>query len=149
MYPIRLLSVMAVCAVCSAVANVNYDFTTAVDYAMSLLSPVDSSASTESLPTTALPQAADPVDDLRFVVFTASWCGPCQRAKPILAAMAREVAIETYDADRDAAAFRECEIGIVPEYRIVQKEHLLFRTRDAAAFVDRVKALRRKTGASP
>ena len=47
--------------------------------------------------------AIDTVKADRVVVYSASWCGPCQRLKPILATLKREgYRVEQFDIDKHA-----------------------------------------------
>lgn len=52
----------------------------------------------------------------QLVVFTASWCRPCQRAQPIVDRLARHVKVIHYDFDRDKAAVRRYKIKSVPTF---------------------------------
>lgn len=53
---------------------------------------------------------------LRLIVFSAEWCGPCQRVKPILDRLERYVDVTRYDIDKDRAAVEYYNVRVVPTY---------------------------------
>ena len=47
-------------------------------------------------------------------VFTATWCGPCQRLKPRIKALAQKYRVTQYDFDKDSEKVREYGVTSVP-----------------------------------
>lgn len=77
---------------------------------------------------------------VKVMAFTASWCGPCQQAKPTLAAMkASGVNIESIDIDKQPALAREHKVARVPTFLVFEDKQLLLRTNDVAAMAAQIK----------
>jgi len=51
-----------------------------------------------------------------LIVFSSSWCGPCQRAQPIVNQLAKYVKVTRYDFDRDKTAVRKYRVKVVPTF---------------------------------
>jgi thiol-disulfide isomerase/thioredoxin len=56
----------------------------------------------------------------KVIAFVASWCGPCQRAKPALIALqASGVQVMIYDIDEHPEVARQYEVTSVPTFLIM------------------------------
>jgi len=63
--------------------------------------------------------------------FTASWCGPCQRQKPVVESLrSRGLRIITVDIDREPERARELNVKAVPDYVVVIDKRIVLRTHD-------------------
>lgn len=75
----------------------------------------------QSTSTSSLDTVAD--DDVHFEVWTATWCGPCRRQKPVTARVAKDLGLEIMDWDWDeykryAAASK---VSSLPTLNIVRR----------------------------
>ena len=75
------------------------------------------------------PPAKRPV----LLVFTASWCGACQRQKPRLAEIkATGAEVNVYDVDENPAMAQKYAVTSLPTYILYLTRPTPFRTHDAA-----------------
>jgi thiol-disulfide isomerase/thioredoxin len=75
------------------------------------------------------PPAKRPV----LLVFTASWCGACQRQRPVLAEIrATGAEVNVYDVDENPAMAQEYGVTILPTYILHLIRPTPIRTHDAA-----------------
>jgi thioredoxin 1 len=80
------------------------------------------------------PQVSPPAPraHIRVLVFAASWCGPCQRQKPIVAAIrATGVEVQVIDIDADPAMARQYGVTEVPTLILYFDGQQILRTNDA------------------
>jgi thiol-disulfide isomerase/thioredoxin len=74
-------------------------------------------------PVAAQPVAAQPVARPSLIVFSATWCGPCQAAKPAIKEIeSRGFKITRYDLDADRAVADKYGITSVPTFIIVDRD---------------------------
>jgi thiol-disulfide isomerase/thioredoxin len=72
----------------------------------------------------------------KVIAFTASWCGPCQRAKPFLVQIeAAGVDVQVVDIDVDAASAAKYGITSVPTFFVYVCGKKAVRTQDIAVVV--------------
>lgn len=78
---------------------------------------------------TQKPPAAAPEPAKSVVAFTASWCGPCQRAKPALSELAAAgVEIHEIDIDERPGLARGCRVRSVPTFIVMAGSREIART---------------------
>lgn len=79
------------------------------------------------------PQKAAPEPAKVVVAFTASWCGPCQRAKPEIEALAAAgVLITVIDVDERPDLARGRGIRSVPTFLVMAGSRETARTHDVS-----------------
>lgn len=62
-----------------------------------------------------------PVPGVQLIAFTSTWCGPCARMKPILAAMAADgVTVQSVDFDRDKVLVTQYRVTTLPTTILVR-----------------------------
>jgi thioredoxin 1 len=67
-----------------------------------------------------------------MLAFTASWCGPCQRQKPLVAQICSAgVDVRIYDVDKNPEMARQYGITAVPTYILYVNGRKPLRTHDA------------------
>jgi len=77
-----------------------------------------------------------PVTTVRVVAFTATWCGPCQRAKPFLAQIrSKSVDVRIVDIDANPDMAREYNIVSVPTFLVYVGDRQVARTSDISVVV--------------
>jgi thioredoxin 1 len=63
--------------------------------------------------------------------FTASWCGPCQKQKPVVESLrSRGLRIITVDIDMEPERAKELNVKAVPDYVVVIDKRIVLRTHD-------------------
>lgn len=68
---------------------------------------------------------------LQVLVFTATWCGPCQRDKPAVARLNnRGVSVTSVDVDQRSDLVRKYRIQSIPTYVILENGRETYRTQD-------------------
>ena len=68
-----------------------------------------------------------------MLVFTASWCGPCSKQKPLVAQIeAAGVDVRVYDVDENPAIARQYGITATPTYIFYLCGRNPFRTHNAS-----------------
>jgi thioredoxin 1 len=78
------------------------------------------------------PMKPDSVVRLKLVVFYATWCGPCQRAKPIVAQIeATGVEVVRIDIDASPNLVEKYNISSVPTLILYRDGKEVARTHDA------------------
>lgn len=89
----------------------------------------------EAKPTPVRPPRPTPVPppaQIRVLAFTATWCGPCQRQKPLLVAVrAAGVQVRVIDIDEQPEMAREYNVTEVPTFIVFVQGQKPFRTHDA------------------
>lgn len=69
----------------------------------------------------------------KLIVFTASWCDPCQRDKPlVLQIEAAGVEVRVYDIDKSPDFARKCGVTAVPTYFYYECGKTIVRVNSAA-----------------
>lgn len=69
----------------------------------------------------------------KLIVFTASWCGPCQREKPLVVQIeAAGVEVHVYDIDRYPDLAQKYHIAAVPTYFYYECGRAAVRVNSAA-----------------
>jgi thiol-disulfide isomerase/thioredoxin len=82
-----------------------------------------------STPSPSRPPAKRPV----LLVFTASWCGACQRQKSVLAEIkATGAEVTVYDVDENPAMAQKYGVTSLPTYILYLTRPTPFHTHDAA-----------------
>jgi len=72
-----------------------------------------------------------PLLKVKVVVFTATWCRPCQKAKPILVQIrARGVEVQVVDIDVEPALAKQCGVTQVPTFLLLVDNMEVARTHD-------------------
>ena len=67
----------------------------------------------------------------KLLVFSATWCGPCQRAKPAEDAIeASGIEVIRHDIDEEPELGRRYGITAVPTFIVVVGEAIVIRTHD-------------------
>lgn len=62
--------------------------------------------------------------------FTADWCGPCKRVRPLVEEINREsadVKFKIIDADQEGALVKKFNISSVPTFIVLDGEDVVFR----------------------
>lgn len=73
-----------------------------------------------------------PHAQIEVLAFTATWCGPCQRQKPLLVAVrAAGVQVQIIDIDERPEMAREYNVTEVPTFIVFVQGQKPFRTHDA------------------
>ena len=74
-----------------------------------------------------------PQPKIKVMAFTATWCGPCQRAKPLLVEIqALGVEVQGINIDADPALAQQCGITKVPTFLLLIDSKEVARTYDAS-----------------
>lgn len=72
-----------------------------------------------------------PLPKIKIVAFTATWCGPCQRAKPLLIEIkALGVEVQVVDVDAQPALAQRYGVTRVPTFLLFEDEREAARTYD-------------------
>jgi thiol-disulfide isomerase/thioredoxin len=89
------------------------------------------------------PKKPDTVVRLKLVVFYATWCSPCQRAKPIVAQIeAAGVEVVRIDIDADSGLVERYGIGSVPTFILYRDDRQIARTHDVQEILAAIPAQR-------
>jgi thioredoxin 1 len=76
-------------------------------------------------------QPPKPQPKIKVVAFTATWCGPCQRAKPLLVEIkALGIEVQVVDIDADLALAQQCGVTRVPTFLLLVDGQEAARTYD-------------------
>jgi len=68
---------------------------------------------------------------IKVIAFTATWCGPCQRAKPLLIEIkALGVEVQVVDIDAQPALAQRYGVTRVPTFLLLEDEREAARTCD-------------------
>lgn len=82
------------------------------------------------------PTPKTPVANVEVWAFTATWCGPCQRDKPLLAKLEAEGTKITYiDIDKEPARATLYSITSIPTYLVWKDGSVILRLNSADALV--------------
>lgn len=84
---------------------------------------------------------SQPIDNRlsKVLVFSASWCGPCQRDKAMLEQMeAMGVEVQVIDIDAHPDLARKYGVTRVPTYFIYARGHQVQVTNDVSVVIDAV-----------
>ena len=75
-------------------------------------------------------RAGEKADKVQLVVWTAPWCGYCQREKPKLKRLSKsgEYAIMVVDYDQNKAFAKKYGVTTLPTYFIVENNLIVFRS---------------------
>jgi thioredoxin 1 len=77
------------------------------------------------------PKKPDSVVRLKLVVFYATWCGPCQRAKPIVAQIeARNIEVVRIDIDASPDLAEKYSVNSVPTFILYRNGQQIARSHD-------------------
>jgi thiol-disulfide isomerase/thioredoxin len=97
-----------------------------------------------SLPKTPdQPKKPDSVVRLKLVVFYATWCGPCQRAKPIVAEIeAGGIEVVRIDIDTNADLREKYGIHSVPTFVLYRNDKQVILTHDVQEVLAAIPAQR-------
>jgi len=72
----------------------------------------------------------------RVVAFTATWCGPCQKAKPFLVQVqAAGVAVQIVDIDAQPELARQYHVMRVPTFLVFMCGKPMVRTNDVSVML--------------
>ena len=89
------------------------------------------------------PKKPDAVVRLKLVVFYATWCGPCQRAKPIVAQIeAAGVEVVRIDIDADSDMAEKYGVSSVPTFILYRNDQQIARTHDVQEILAAIPAQR-------
>ena len=57
---------------------------------------------------------------MKYLLFTASWCGPCQTLKPVMEQVSKTIPVTKIDVDTDAQTVSDYGIRSVPTVVLVK-----------------------------
>ena len=57
---------------------------------------------------------------MKYLYFTASWCGPCQTLKPVMEQVSKTIPVTKIDVDRDAQTVSDYGVRSVPTVILVK-----------------------------
>jgi thioredoxin 1 len=76
-----------------------------------------------------------------LVVFYATWCGPCQRAKPFIAQIeAAGVKVVLYNIDKDRGAVEKHHVTTVPTFLLMRDDQFVLRTNSIQVVLQAIHA---------
>jgi thioredoxin 1 len=69
---------------------------------------------------------------VRVLAFTAEWCEPCHRQRPIVDAIRKSgVNVTNFDADRDQTKLDRYRVSALPTYIVLRDGREVFRSSNA------------------
>ena len=76
-----------------------------------------------------------------LIAFHATWCQPCQRDKPLLANVSKEIPVTDVDFDGQHAIAAQYHVSVLPTYIVLSDGREVMRTMDLRMAVQALRSL--------